>query len=78
MIDLIDIKTDVMCNWLHQQQLERMWSNTGIEEGVMLKKARDDYMCCPKDLQLNRGGFFDAVRILNVRVNEAQLPTWKI
>jgi hypothetical protein len=68
MADLAELKTDVMCNWLHQQQAEKMWSSNGQGEGVMLKKARDEYMCCPQDLQAERGGLFDAVKKLNVKV----------
>ena len=56
-----------MVNYLHQQQLEKMWSNGGIEEGVMLKKARDEFACSPKDLRQQREGFFDAVKQLNVK-----------
>ena len=66
--ELRDLKADMMCNWLHQQQLERMWSTNGIEEGVMLKKAKDDYKCAPEDLRTRRDGVFDAVQRLNVKV----------
>jgi hypothetical protein len=70
--DLVELKADVMCNWLHQQQIEKMWSGSGRGEGVMLKKARDDYMCCPKDLQVERDGLFDAVMKLNVKVSVSE------
>lgn len=66
--ELRDLKSDMMCNWLHQQQLERMWTTNGIEEGVMLKKAKDDYTCAPEDLRARPDGVFDAVRRLNVKV----------
>ena len=66
--EIIDIKCDVMVNWLHQQQLESMWSSGGPGEGVVLKKTRDNFTCCPSDLAEYRGDFFDAVRALNVRV----------
>ena len=68
MDDIKDIKADVMINWLHQQQLEKMWANGGQSEGVILKKSRDDYTCCPPELAQYTGDFFDAVRALNVRV----------
>lgn len=70
-IELRDLKTDMMCNWLHQQQLERMWSTNGIEEGVMLKKAKDDYKCAPEDLSSRPDGFFAAVQKLNVKVSRS-------
>jgi hypothetical protein len=68
MPDINDMKTEIMCNYLHQQQLKKMWSNGSHEEGVLLKRSKDDYTCCPPDLQLQRNGLFDAVKKLNVRV----------
>ena len=70
MPDLRELKTDMMCNWLHQQQIERMWTTNGIEEGTMLKKAKDDYKCAPEDLASRPYGVYDAVKKLNVKVNE--------
>ncbi|KAJ9611401.1 hypothetical protein H2200_004585 [Cladophialophora chaetospira] len=67
MPDLRDLKSDMMCNWLHQQQMERMWTTNGIEEGVLLKKAKDDYKCAPEDLSSRPDGVYDAVRRLNVK-----------
>ena len=66
--DILEIKCDVMVNWLHQQQLEAMWSNGGVGEGVVLKKMKDQYTSCPAELQRMQGDLFDAVRALNVRV----------
>ena len=74
MPDIIDMKTEIMCNYLHQQQLKRMWSNGGCEEGVLLKKSREEYTCCPPDLQLQANGLFDAVKGLNVRVCRLTRP----
>lgn len=68
--DTVEMKAHVMCNWLYQQQQVKMWSNSGVDEGVMLKQARGEYICCPPDLQLRRGGFFEAVTGLNVRVRK--------
>jgi hypothetical protein len=68
MPDINDMKAEIMCNHLHQQQLKKMWANGSHEEGVLLKKSKDDYTCCPPDLQLPRNGLFDAVKKLNVRV----------
>ena len=68
--DLNDMKAEIMCNYLHQQQMKKMWSNGGQEEGVILRKSREEYMCCPTDLQAQKNGLFDAARKLNVRVRE--------
>lgn len=65
----MEIKSEVMVNWLHQQQLEMMFTNGGRDEGVILKKVRDNYISCPSDLSEERGGLFDAIRKLNVKVS---------
>lgn len=70
MPEINDMKAEIMCNYLHQQQMKKMWSNGGREEGVILRKSREEYTCCPPDLQLQRNGLFDAARRLNVRVCE--------
>lgn len=66
--DILEIKCDVMVTWLHQQQLECMWTNGGVGEGVVLKKMKDRYTACPSELAETRGDLFDAVRALNVKV----------
>jgi hypothetical protein len=68
--DINDMKAEIMCNYLHQQQMKKMWSNGGHEEGVILRKSREEYTCCPTDLQAQKNGLFDAARKLNVRVRE--------
>lgn len=67
--EITQIKSDVMVNYLHQQQLEHMWSDGTPGEGVVLKRSRDQYTSCPAELSQYEGGFFDAVRKLNVRVS---------
>lgn len=67
--DLNEVKCDVMVNWLYQQQMERLWTAGGIDEGVVLKKSRGQYTCCPNDILDEPYGFFKAVEALNVRVS---------
>lgn len=64
-----ELKADVMVTWLHQRQLEKLWTNNGIGEGVILKRTRDDYTCCPADLKCERNGVYEAVKALNVKVS---------
>lgn len=73
--EIIDIKCDVMVNYLHQQQLESMWSTGGPGEGVVLKKLKDRFTCCPDDLSLYRGELFDAVSALNVKASQRTLQS---
>jgi hypothetical protein len=68
MEEINDIKCEVMVNWLHSQQEERLWTSGEEEEGVVLKKSRGMYTCTPADLAGERGGIFQAVQALNVKV----------
>ncbi|KAI1363724.1 glycosyl transferase family group 2-domain-containing protein [Xylaria arbuscula] len=65
---LLDVKSDVMCSWLYQQQLERQYA-TGIlpGEGVVLKKGRNNYACCPPQLRDMQNSLYDMAMELNVR-----------
>jgi hypothetical protein len=67
--DMNELKCDVMVNWLYQQQMERLWTAGGMDEGVILKKGRGAYTCCPADITEEQDGFFRAVETLNVRVS---------
>lgn len=67
--DINEIKCDVMVNWLYQQQMERLWTAGGIDEGVVLKKSRGQYTCCPSDIIEEPYGFYRAIETLNVRVS---------
>jgi hypothetical protein len=66
--NILDIKADMMVNWLHQQQVERLWSRALPGEGVVLKKARDKFSCSPSSLRNEKNGFYDNVVAMNVRV----------
>lgn len=55
---------------LWQDQLRRVYaSGYDGEEGVVLKKARDDYICSPVSLTEVNDGFFESIRQLNVSVS---------
>lgn len=68
-LQLMEIKADLMVNWLHQQQQEKMWIGDGCDEGVVLKKAKDDYVCCPPALRNQDNGLYHSFRKLNVKVS---------
>ncbi|KEQ76517.1 hypothetical protein M436DRAFT_69500 [Aureobasidium namibiae CBS 147.97] len=65
--EILDIKCDMMVNNLYQQQMELLWTAGGHDEGILLKKSRGKYACCPSDLESEPVGFFKAVETLNVR-----------
>ncbi|KAI1462789.1 glycosyl transferase family group 2-domain-containing protein [Annulohypoxylon moriforme] len=65
---ILHVKSDVVCSWLYQQQLERQYA-TGMlpGEGVVLKKGKNNYTCCPPQLRDIPYGLFDMSMELNVR-----------
>ncbi|KAI5922713.1 glycosyl transferase family group 2-domain-containing protein [Camillea tinctor] len=65
---LLDVKSDVMCSWLYQQQLERQYA-TGMlpGEGVVLKKGKNNYSCCPPQLRDIPNSLYEMAMELNVR-----------
>jgi hypothetical protein len=68
---LDEIKHEVMVNYLYQQQCSRLWvsDGSGEVEGVLLRKARNQYLACPPALT---GSVFAMVCAeLNVRVSYA-------
>lgn len=67
--EILDIKCDMMVNNLYQKQMELLWTAGGHDEGILLKKSRGKYACCPSDLESEPFGFFKAIETLNVRVS---------
>jgi hypothetical protein len=65
---ILDVKADVTLSWLYQQQLENLWTQGVPNEGVVLKKSRGSFTCCPDTLKNERDGVFDQVKAMNVRV----------
>lgn len=63
-----DFKYDLMLDYLHQQQQQLRWTSNSADEGVIMKKTRDTYICAPASLVDVEDGFVDHIRALNVRV----------
>ncbi|KAF2186273.1 hypothetical protein K469DRAFT_573231 [Zopfia rhizophila CBS 207.26] len=64
---MTDIKCELMVNFLHSKQEERIWTLGEPGEGVMLKKSKGRYACCPVELQSDNSNFYDMVAQMNVR-----------
>lgn len=62
------VKCEVMIQHLRQRQMERLWSDGDVTEGVVLKRAKNDFVCQPPELQQQVFGFYDEIRKLNVKV----------
>lgn len=62
------VKCEVMIHYLRQRQLEKLWSEGVPSEGVVLKRAKNDFICQPAELASQAFGFFDEIRKLNVKV----------
>jgi hypothetical protein len=63
-----DIKHEVMCNYLYQQQCSHMWATdgSGKTEGILIRKTKNTYMACPPQLAVSH--FSQACAALNCQV----------
>lgn len=66
---LVDVKAELLANWLHTKQEERVWTFGSAGEGVFMKKSRGRYSCAPDALRTDGTGLIEAVTELNVRVS---------
>ncbi|KAL1635377.1 hypothetical protein SLS56_001802 [Neofusicoccum ribis] len=62
------IRHEMMVEWLRGQQERMMWSLDEPDEGVVLRRVRGEYVCCPPDLAKEPFGFYKAIEAMNVRV----------
>lgn len=61
------IRSDVMVNYLYQQALSKSYlSPVDLWQGIVLKKGRGEYSCCPPQLEEFENGLLDNVRHMNV------------
>lgn len=67
-------KCDIMVKFLRQRQMEKLWSNSDFEEGVVLKRAKNDFICQPTKLLFTQHGLFEQIGRLNVKV--CPLASW--
>lgn len=65
---LSEIRNDMMVNWLYEQQLRKQYSS-GMDpsEGVVLKKSRGNFTCCPPQMAAIPDSIFAMVSQMNVR-----------
>ncbi|MCJ1357386.1 MAG: hypothetical protein MMC33_007382 [Icmadophila ericetorum] len=66
--DMAAIRADVSASWLHTKQQRLAWTTNLPGEGVVIKQTRDAWTSSPSELSTIRGGLYDAVTKLNVRV----------
>lgn len=64
-----DVKAEILANWLHTKQEERVWTFGAAGEGCFMKKSKGSYSCIPNALQTDGTGLYEAVTELNVRVS---------
>lgn len=63
------MRADVMVNWLHSKQEERIWTTGTPGEGIVLKVTKGQYVCCPSELRFDSSSLYDVIAMLNVRVS---------
>ena len=62
------MKYELMVNHIYQQQCQRMWlgDDSGVSEGILLRKSMGNYLACPPNLASSY--LADACTSLNVQV----------
>ncbi|KAK4193139.1 glucans biosynthesis glucosyltransferase H [Podospora australis] len=65
---LMDIRNDMMVNHLYEQQLRKQYAS-GMDpyEGVVLKKARGNFTCCPPQMAAIPESLYAMISQMNVR-----------
>lgn len=63
-----EIRNDMMVNWIYEQQLRKQYAS-GMDpyEGVVLKRARGNFTCCPPQMAAIPESLFAVVSQMNVR-----------
>jgi hypothetical protein len=64
----LDVKCEVMAEWLHSKQEEKIWTSGEPGEGVLVKKEKGSYAYSPSHLIEDGSGLYQAVTQLNARV----------
>jgi hypothetical protein len=64
------VRNAVMINFLRQCQLKKLWSDISLDEGVILKRGKGDFICQPEEMSSLPGGFYDQVTRLNVKASQ--------
>lgn len=67
------VKCEVMIQYLRQRQIEKLWTDGNPNEGIVLKRAKNDFVSQPPELAQQVFGFFDEIRKLNVKVSHSFL-----
>jgi len=64
-----EIRHEVMCNYLYQQQAGKLWidNREEMEQGVVIRRSRGNYVAAPPDLAYSR--FAANCSSLNVQVS---------
>jgi hypothetical protein len=70
-----DIKAEILANWLHTKQEERIWTFGSPGEGVFMKKSKGNYACAPFEVYNDGTGLHHAVTELNVRASSSHSNT---
>jgi len=65
----MDLKCEVIATYIYQKAHAKRWMSNGAEdEGVVVKKTRDQFTAWPPELVERDDGIFAAISQLNVRV----------
>ncbi|KAL5606605.1 hypothetical protein BROUX41_003003 [Berkeleyomyces rouxiae] len=78
-LSIADVKADITVTHLYQNQLRMMYasdSDSAFGEGVVLKKARGQYVCQPPSMAQIPGGFYEQIMAMNVACGMTVNTRW--
>ena len=64
-----EIKAEMLANWLHTKQEERIWTFGTPGEGAFMKISKGNYACAPVEASDDGTGLYHSVTELNARVS---------
>ncbi|KKA27733.1 hypothetical protein TD95_001299 [Thielaviopsis punctulata] len=78
-LSMADVKADITVTHLYQNQLRMMYTGDNEDhtgEGIVLKKARGQYVCQPPSLAGIPGGFYEQIMLMNVACGMTVNTRW--
>ncbi|RDW84881.1 hypothetical protein BP6252_02471 [Coleophoma cylindrospora] len=67
MQELKTMQNGMMAETLNKEQIRKLWTSNGANEGVILKVSKGDYIARPQSLQHETNGLFHQILAMNVR-----------
>ncbi|KAF2848353.1 hypothetical protein T440DRAFT_500482 [Plenodomus tracheiphilus IPT5] len=62
-----DIKCEILANWLHTKQQEKIWTSGAVGEGVFVKRSKGNYAYAPQSIAADGSNLCQLIVKMNLR-----------